>query len=238
MSVRLKSFFHSNKCFLTEHFYTLLIHIMQGFIMTDSRFARALLGILFVGMGVLKWVNFEGTVGYFESLYFPLATFFTVCAIAILILGGLGLIFRVGAYISSLLLTAYMVVVLVVAHNIFTDFAGQIENFLKALGILAALVFVAKTQRELLFERMRKAGIKLPGEKSGTDSQEKKPKLRGEDGFTTTVLEDAVVYTKPSVSTNESTSNRATTKKASKSARKPVKKPVKKATTKSAKSRK
>jgi putative oxidoreductase len=113
--------------------------------MSSSILGRIFLGILFLGMGVLKWLDFNGTVDYFSYLGFPIPAVFVVLAIMTLTLCGLGLIFNFGTYFAASVLISYLIIALAMAHNIFVTFdKTTLTVFLQVLGLIGGLLYVAK----------------------------------------------------------------------------------------------
>jgi putative oxidoreductase len=117
--------------------------------MAGSTVGRILLGILFLGMGILKWLDFKGTVSYFTFLGFPIPAVFVVLAIIILTLCGLGLIFNVGTAVAATMLVSYLIIALAMAHNIFVAFnKPTLVTFLQVLGLIGGLLYVIKASTQ------------------------------------------------------------------------------------------
>lgn len=109
---------------------------------------RALLGIYFLLPGVMKIVNYAGTLELMVQKSVPLA--FVLLPLTIALQVGLGLMLIVGKNVrlSALVLFGLTLLINIFIHNFWAlegdpSYAHELQNFVKNLGIAAGLLVLA-----------------------------------------------------------------------------------------------
>ncbi len=112
---------------------------------------RVLLGSYFLLPGVMKAVQYSGTLDLMIAKGVPLASILLPLTIVLQI--GLGLMVIVGKQlrVSALLLFGLTILINVYIHNFWAlqgepSFAHELQNFIKNLGIAAGLLILATKQ--------------------------------------------------------------------------------------------
>lgn len=112
---------------------------------------RSLLGLYFLMPGVMKVTQFSGTLALMQSKGVPLASALLPVTIALQI--GLGLMLIIGKQLrlSALMLFGLTIVINVFIHNFWAlqgapEYAHELQNFIKNLGIAAGLLVLASKQ--------------------------------------------------------------------------------------------
>jgi putative oxidoreductase len=109
---------------------------------------RALLGLYFMGPGLMKAFQFEETSAYMAAhgmLYIP---YFLILTIILQVGGGLALVVGYRTRIIAFVLAGLVIVINVIMHNFWTypegiEGAHEAQNFVKNLGIMAGLLAVS-----------------------------------------------------------------------------------------------
>ncbi|GAA6139331.1 DoxX family protein [Arenicella sp. 4NH20-0111] len=114
---------------------------------------RVLLGSYFLLPGVMKAVQYSGTLDLMIAKGVPLASILLPLTIVLQI--GLGLMVIVGKQlrVSALLLFGLTILINVYIHNFWAlqgepSFAHELQNFIKNLGIAAGLLVLATKQTD------------------------------------------------------------------------------------------
>jgi putative oxidoreductase len=101
---------------------------------------------LFLVVGIRSIVLYAGAVGYFAKLGFPAPEATTWLAIAIDLAGGVLLILGWKTRWISWLLVVFVAIAIAMAHRFWeydaTQYANQLNHFLKDLAIIGALFYV------------------------------------------------------------------------------------------------
>jgi putative oxidoreductase len=107
---------------------------------------RILLGVLFLVAGVRQLMFYDGSVGYFGRLGFPVPVATTWLSIIVHVAGGLFLIIGWKTKLTSWLLLVLVVIATAMAHRFWqfdaTQYANQLNHFLKNLAIVGGLLYV------------------------------------------------------------------------------------------------
>ena len=108
---------------------------------------RVLIGALFIVAGFRKIMMFAGSVGYFTKLGFPAAEAMTVLSIVIEIGGGALLMLGWQTRRVAWLMIAFVAIATFMAHRFWefdaTQYANQLNHFLKNVAIVGGLLYVA-----------------------------------------------------------------------------------------------
>ncbi len=109
---------------------------------------RALLGTYFLLPGIMKVVQYNGTLDLMLKQGVPLAELLLPVTIALQIGLGLLLIFGKAVRISALMLFGLTILINLYIHNFWTlegdpNQAHELQNFVKNLGIAAGLLVLA-----------------------------------------------------------------------------------------------
>ncbi len=114
---------------------------------------RVLVGSYFLLPGVMKAVQYSGTLDLMIAKEVPLASILLPLTIVLQI--GLGLMVIVGKQlrVSALLLFGLTILINVYIHNFWAlqgepSFAHELQNFIKNLGIAAGLLVLATKQTD------------------------------------------------------------------------------------------
>jgi len=131
----------------------------QSLLSNDSGFAtllrvtgRALLGIYFILPGIMKVVGFESTSAYMAAHHVPFIPVLLVLTIILQIGGGAMLAAGYKTAPVAFILAGLTLVISLFMHNFWvypegTEQAHELQNFIKNLGIMAGLMYVAGTAR-------------------------------------------------------------------------------------------
>jgi putative oxidoreductase len=107
---------------------------------------RALIGFLFLVVGIRLIMNYGGTIGYFAKLGFPAPTAMVWLAIIIMLGCGIPLIAGWKTRSVSWILVAYVVIATAMAHRFWefdaAQYANQLNHFLKNLALIGGLLYV------------------------------------------------------------------------------------------------
>ena len=114
---------------------------------------RFLLGLYFVLPGIMKITGYTATLSLMQSKGVPLAEALLPLTIAIQIGLGLMLIFGRQIRISALMLFGLTILINIYIHNFWAleadqNYAHELQNFVKNLGIAAGLLVLSTTQRD------------------------------------------------------------------------------------------
>jgi len=103
-------------------------------------FARVFISLVFLLSGFNKIGNYEGTVGWMESLGMP--GVFLVPAIALEIIAPISIIIGYKVKISAVLLSLFCIATAVIFHNNFSN-QMQFISFMKNIGLAGGFLFLA-----------------------------------------------------------------------------------------------
>ena len=114
---------------------------------------RALLGTYFLLPGIMKIVQYGGTLELMLKQGVPFAELLLPVTIALQVGLGLLLIFGKVVRISALLLFGLTILINLYIHNFWTlqgdpSYAHELQNFVKNLGIAAGLLVLAGSGRD------------------------------------------------------------------------------------------
>lgn len=109
---------------------------------------RVLLGLYFVGPGLMKVTGFAGTLAYMEQHGVPLALPLLVLTIPLQVGGGLALIANWNMRTAAFLLAGLTLLINFYMHDFWNAYPGgsqahELQNFVKNLGIFAGLLLLA-----------------------------------------------------------------------------------------------
>lgn len=109
---------------------------------------RALLGIYFILPGIMKVVGFEDTSAYMAAHHVPLIPVALVLTIILQIGGGTLLVAGYKTAPVAFVLAGLTLVISIFMHNFWAyeeglEQAHELQNFVKNLGIMAGLMYVA-----------------------------------------------------------------------------------------------
>lgn len=112
---------------------------------------RVLLGLYFVGPGIMKITGWDGMVAYMNSHDVPLIPVTLPLTIALQIGCGLALMIGYRAGVMAFVLAGLSLLINLYMHDFWTMEEGiqqahEMQNFVKNLGIIAGLLFVAGHQ--------------------------------------------------------------------------------------------
>ena len=101
---------------------------------------RVFISLVFLLSGLNKIGNYEGTVGWMESLGMP--GIFLIPAIALEIIAPISIIIGYKVKISATLLSLFCITTAIIFHN---DFSNQMEfiSFMKNIGLAGGFLFLA-----------------------------------------------------------------------------------------------
>ena len=101
---------------------------------------RIFISLVFLLSGLNKIGNYEGTVGWMESLGMP--GVFLVPAIALEIIAPISIIIGYKIKISAALLSLFCIATAIIFHN---DFSNQMQfiSFMKNIGLAGGFLFLA-----------------------------------------------------------------------------------------------
>ncbi|PFH09518.1 putative oxidoreductase [Collimonas sp. PA-H2] len=113
------------------------------------RIGRVLLASLFLISGILKITAFSGVAGYMASLGVPLATFAVAATIVVEVGGGLAIMAGWNVRPIAIIVALFTVAATLTAHRFWeadpANFQNQLNNFLKNISIIGALLMLAVT---------------------------------------------------------------------------------------------
>jgi putative oxidoreductase len=108
---------------------------------------RILLALVFIVAGIRKLMAVAGSAGYFAKLGFPMPEVMVWVAIAIEVGAGLLLLLGWKTRPVAWLLVIFVAVATAMAHRYWefdaTQYAAQMNNFLKNLAIIGGLAYAA-----------------------------------------------------------------------------------------------
>jgi len=101
---------------------------------------RVFISLVFLLSGLNKIGNYEGTVGWMESLGMP--GIFLIPAIALEIIAPISIIIGYKIKISAALLSLFCIATAIIFHN---DFSNQMQfiSFMKNIGLAGGFLFLA-----------------------------------------------------------------------------------------------
>ena len=101
---------------------------------------RVFISLVFLLSGFNKIGNYEGTVGWMESLGMP--GIFLIPAIALEIIAPISIIIGYKVKISAALLSLFCIATAIIFHN---DFSNQMQfiSFMKNIGLAGGFLFLA-----------------------------------------------------------------------------------------------
>jgi|TARA_B110000014_G_C19655519_1_gene344896 putative oxidoreductase len=101
---------------------------------------RVFISLVFLLSGLNKIGNYEGTVGWMESLGMP--GIFLIPAIALEIIAPISIIIGYKVKISATLLSLFCITTAIIFHN---DFSNQMQfiSFMKNIGLAGGFLFLA-----------------------------------------------------------------------------------------------
>ncbi|AMP02209.1 SURF4 family protein [Collimonas arenae] len=116
------------------------------------RIGRVLLASLFVISGILKITAFSGVVGYMTSIGVPFAALAVPATIVVELGGGLALMAGWNVRPIAIIVALFTVVATLTAHRFWeadpANAQNQLNNFLKNISIIGALLMLAATSTE------------------------------------------------------------------------------------------
>ncbi|AIY43974.1 putative membrane protein [Collimonas arenae] len=116
---------------------------------TLYRIGRVLLASLFLISGILKITAFSGVAGYMASLGVPFATFAVAATIVVEVGGGLAIMTGWNVRPIAIVVALFTVAATLTAHRFWeadpANFQNQLNNFLKNISIIGALLMLAAT---------------------------------------------------------------------------------------------
>ncbi|MFJ2989233.1 DoxX family protein [Collimonas sp. NPDC087041] len=116
------------------------------------RIGRVLLASLFVISGILKITAFSGVVGYMTSLGVPFAALAVPATIVVELGGGLALMAGWNVRPIAIIVALFTVAATLTAHRFWeadpANVQNQLNNFLKNISIIGALLMLAATSSE------------------------------------------------------------------------------------------
>ena len=116
------------------------------------RIGRVLLASLFVISGILKITAFSGVVGYMTSLGVPFAALAVPATIVVELGGGLALMAGWNVRPIAIIVALFTVAATLTAHRFWeadpANVQNQLNNFLKNISIIGALLMLAATSTE------------------------------------------------------------------------------------------
>jgi len=108
---------------------------------------RILIAALFLNAGLRKVFTYAATVGYFTKLGFPMPEAMAIIAPIIEVGGALLLIAGWKSRYAAWLLALFVVIASFAAHRFWTfdatQYANQMNHFMKNVAIIGGLLFVA-----------------------------------------------------------------------------------------------
>ncbi len=113
---------------------------------------RALLGLYFIGPGILKITGFTATSAYMQAHGVPFVPVLLVLTIAIQLGAGASLLIGYRTQLMAFLLAGLTLVISVFMHDFWNMDEGvqrahEMQNFIKNMAIMAGLMFVAGTRK-------------------------------------------------------------------------------------------
>lgn len=109
--------------------------------------ARALVALLFFVAGIRKALAFSATAAYFERLGFPASEIVTVLVIILELGGSVALVLAWRLRDVAIGMGAYTLAAAIIGHPFWsvepTQFAGQLNNFLKNIAITGGFLLLA-----------------------------------------------------------------------------------------------
>lgn len=116
---------------------------------TLYRIGRVLLASLFLISGILKITAFSGVVGYMSSIGIPFASLAVPLTILVEVGGGLAIMTGWNARPAALIVALFTVGATLAAHRFWeadpANMQNQLNNFLKNVSIIGALLMLAAT---------------------------------------------------------------------------------------------
>jgi putative oxidoreductase len=107
---------------------------------------RILLGVLFLVAGIRQLMFYDGSIGYFGRLGFPVPVATTWLSIIVHSAGGIFLIIGWKTRWTAWLLLVMVLIATAMAHRFWqfdaTQYANQLNHFLKNLAIVGGLLYV------------------------------------------------------------------------------------------------
>ena len=115
---------------------------------TGLAVARAVLVVLFVFAGAVKFIDISGTAAHIAEQNLPVPTILAVASGAVEVICGLMVAVGWQTRFAALALAAYVIVVTFFFHDFWTmpagrEQIGQMLHALKSLSIVGGLLFVA-----------------------------------------------------------------------------------------------
>jgi len=109
---------------------------------------RILLGLYFIAPGITKITNYEGMSAYMAQHNVPLIAILLPLTIVIQLGAGAALIVGFKGRLSAFILAGLTLVISIAMHHFWDLEAGvnqahEMQNFIKNMGIMAGLLFVA-----------------------------------------------------------------------------------------------
>lgn len=115
---------------------------MKGVRKYSPVIGRVLIALIFVLSGFGKIMNFDGTLGFMQSVGIPFTAFALVIVIAIELLGGISLILGLKTKWVAGTLIIYTAIAALIFHTNFAD-QNQMAHFMKNLAIIGGLILIA-----------------------------------------------------------------------------------------------
>ena len=112
---------------------------MEGVRKYSPVIGRVLIALIFVLSGLGKIMNFDGTLGFMQSVGIPFTAFALVIVIAIELLGGIFLILGLKTKWVAGTLIIYTAIAALIFHTNFAD-QNQMAHFMKNLAIIGGLI--------------------------------------------------------------------------------------------------
>ena len=121
--------------------------VTSGYHPTLLLVGRILLSLVFLVAGIRKAMAIAGTAGYFAKLGMPMPEVMVYIAILIEVGGAILLIVGWKARWAALVLAVFTLIATFMAHRFWdvdaAQYANQMNHFLKNMGIIGGMLFIA-----------------------------------------------------------------------------------------------
>jgi len=112
---------------------------------------RVLLGLYFVVPGIMKILGWSGTVGYMQQHGVPFVPVLLALTIVLQVGGGAMLALGIRTHLVAFVLAGLTLAINVFMHDFWNTYEGvdtphEMQNFIKNLGIMAGLLYIAGTR--------------------------------------------------------------------------------------------
>ncbi len=103
--------------------------------------SRILISAIFIISGIGKITNFQATLGFMNSVGFPITIVFLILAIIFELVGGISILIGYYSKIGSISLIIFTILATLIFHINFAD-QNQIIMLLKNLAIIGGLLLI------------------------------------------------------------------------------------------------